>query len=56
MIRLMDKIYKANQIDSLNQDIQDYLDPLYNAAVVAIPEDELGRTGFFRVRIDWQDD
>lgn len=56
MIRVMDKIYKANHLDFLDEDIQDNLNPLYNAAVIAIPEDELGRKGFFRVRIDWEDE
>ena len=55
-IQLMNKEYTFDSMIDIEQDIFDCLNPLYNAASIAIPVDENEeRVGFIRVRVDWID-
>lgn len=52
----MSKEYTFDSMIDIEQDIFDSLNPIYNAAAIAIPVDENEeRVGLIRVRVDWID-
>ena len=56
MIKLFEQEYTGDQIERITMDLQQAFDPLYNAAIVAIPANEdNSMMGKFKVRVEWID-
>ena len=56
MIKLFEQEYTGDQINRITMDLEQAFDPLYNAAMVAIPTNEdNSMIGKFKVRIEWVD-